>query len=165
AGGGTSIAEPMDVGEAGRMAVFADPEGAVIGLWQAKEHRGAGLVNEPNAWTWNELMCDDPEKAKQFYAGVFGWGEVTNGDGDSQYTEWQVGGRSIGGMLKKPAEMPPMTSFWTVYIQVADIEAAAKRLSELGGQVIRPPMEIDQGTFTVVTDPAGAMFNLFEVKG
>jgi predicted enzyme related to lactoylglutathione lyase len=100
AGGGHAIVEPMDVGEAGRMAMFADPEGAVIGLWEAKEHRGAGLVNEPNTWAWNELMCDEPKTAKEFYAGVFGWGEVTNGEGDNQYTEWQVGGRSIGGMLK-----------------------------------------------------------------
>jgi uncharacterized protein len=164
AAGGHGIVEAMDVGDAGRMAMFADPEGAVIGVWQAKEHRGAGLVNEPNTWAWNELMCDDPEKAKQFYAGVFGWGEVTNGEGDHQYTEWQVGGRSIGGMLKKPAEMPSMPSFWTVYIQVADIEAAAKRLADLGGQVVRPATEIEPGTFAVVTDPAGAMFNLFETK-
>jgi hypothetical protein len=164
AGGGHGIVEPMDVGEAGRMAMFADPEGAVIGLWEAKEHRGAGLVNEPNTWAWNELMCDEPKKAKEFYAGVFGWGEVTHGEGDNQYTEWQVGGRSIGGMLKKPADTPPMPSFWTVYIQVADIEVAAKRLSEVGGQVIRPPVEIEPGTFAVVTDPAGAMFNLFQTK-
>jgi predicted enzyme related to lactoylglutathione lyase len=60
--------------------------------------------------------------------------------------------------------MPPMPSFWTVYIQVADIEVASKRLSEIGGQVIRPPMEIEPGTFAVVSDPAGAMFNLFQPK-
>ena len=96
---GSVIAEPMDVGEAGRMAVFADPEGARHRAMAGQgDHKGAGLVNESNTWAWSELMCDDPEKEKEFYAGVFGWGEVTHGEGDNAPTpsgRWTAG-RSAG---------------------------------------------------------------------
>jgi len=161
AAGATTIAGAMDVGESGRLAVFADPEGAVIGLWQAKEHKGAGLVNEPGTWAWSELMCDDPESEKAFYAATFGWGAVTQGEGPGAYTEWQVKDRSVGGMMKKPMEMP---SFWGVYIAVADVHAAAKKLEQLGGTVLQPPTEIEPGVFAVASDPVGATFNLFQQK-
>jgi hypothetical protein len=159
AAGGSTIAPAMDVGEAGRLAVFADPEGAVIGLWQAGEHKGSGLVNEPGTWAWSELLCDDPESEKTFYAEVFGWGAETNGDGPGAYTEWKVSDRSVSGMMKKPMPMP---SFWGVYIAVEDINEAAKKLEELGGTVVMPATEIEPGIFAVVADPVGAMFNLFQ---
>lgn len=90
---------------------------------------------------------------------------MTNGDGAGAYTEWQVGGRSIGGMMQKPAEMPTdFPSNWVVYIMVDDIEEGIKKLGGLGGTVLRPPMEIEQGIFAVVADPVGAVFNLFQVK-
>ena len=44
--GGKALMEPFDVMDAGRMAVFADPEGAAFCVWQAKEHKGARIVNE-----------------------------------------------------------------------------------------------------------------------
>jgi hypothetical protein len=165
AAGGSAIVEPMDVGDSGRMAVFSDLDGAVIGLWQANQHKGAGLVNEPNTWGWSELLCDHPDAEKVFYGEVFGWGASTNGEGDAAYTEWQVKDRSIGGMMKKPAAMPAGSpSFWGVYLMVEDLDAATKKLEGLGGSIIQPSTEIEPGIFAVVTDPAGAVFNLFQSK-
>ena len=81
------------------------------------------------------------------------------------YTEWQVNGRSVGGMMLKPpmmpAEVPP---FWAVYFAVADTDAAAARVVELGGSVINPPMDIEPGRFAVVADPTGAVFNVIALK-
>src|SRR5918996_2200046 len=71
--GGSVHAEPFDVMEAGRMAVIADPTGAMFGVWQAGENIGAGRVNEPGALTWNELASNDVEAASNFYAELFGW--------------------------------------------------------------------------------------------
>ena len=88
-------------------------------------------------------------------------GAVTQGEGPGAYTEWQVSDRSVGGMMKKPMPMP---SFWGVYIAVEDINAAAKKLEELGGGIIQPPTEIEPGIFAVVTDPVGSMFNIFQQK-
>jgi hypothetical protein len=163
--GGATIAGPMDVSGAGRLAVISDPEGAVIGLWQAGEHKGAGLVNEPGTWAWSELLCDDPESEKAFYTDVFGWGAVTHGEGPGAYTEWHVSDRPVSGMLQKPAQMPPGSpSFWAVYIAVEDINDAAKKLEKLGGTIIQPQTEIEPGIFSVVQDPVGAMFNIFQQK-
>src|ERR687885_1328586 len=74
--GGAVLTESFDVMEAGRMAVFADPEGAAFCVWQAKEQRGARVVNEPGSLNFNGLNTRDPEGAKSFYAAVFGWGTL-----------------------------------------------------------------------------------------
>src|SRR5215470_2187429 len=88
--GGQVLMPAMDVGEAGRMAMAADPTGAVFGLWQAGEHIGASLVNEPGGLTWNELLTRDAARAREFYTDVFGYryspvegaGDYTSIDGE-----------------------------------------------------------------------------------
>jgi predicted enzyme related to lactoylglutathione lyase len=105
----------MDVMDAGRMAVFADPLGAVIGLWQPNQHTGAQVANEPGTYCWSELITTDLDASKAFYGAVFGWDAEDQGPpgGPPAYTEWKLGGKSIGGMMLKkspdmPAEMPPV---------------------------------------------------------
>ena len=75
--GGKVLMEPGDVMDAGRMAVFADPEGAVFCVWQANRHKGARVVNEHGALNFNGLNTRDPEAAKTFYGAVFGWDTLT----------------------------------------------------------------------------------------
>ena len=72
-GGGSVIVAPMDVTDLGRMAFFADPTGAVFGVWQPKAFAGADLVNEPVSLTWNEVHTRDTDTDKAFYNSVFGW--------------------------------------------------------------------------------------------
>jgi uncharacterized protein len=166
ANGGTVYVAPMDVMEAGRMAVFADPEGAAIGLWQPNQHMGAQLVNEPGTYCWSELMTDDLDAAKAFYGAVFGWDAETQGpEGPGGYTEWKVGGRSVGGMMKKPPQMPAGTPpFWGVYFAVSDADASSSRAQELGASVMMPPTDIEPGRFSVLVDPVGAVFNILALK-
>ncbi len=73
AAGGTAVVEPMDVMDIGRMAFFADPTGAVFGIWQPKTFTGADLVNEPGSLCWNEVLTRDADADKAFYPAVFGW--------------------------------------------------------------------------------------------
>ena len=94
AAGGTVIAPPFDVVDAGRMAVIADPTGAMFQLWQAKNHVGAGLVNDPGAFSWNELLTPDVEKAAAFYNKVFGW-TANKLEGEMEYTEFKLDDASI----------------------------------------------------------------------
>jgi uncharacterized protein len=163
--GGTVFVAPMDVMDVGRMAVFADPAGAVIGVWQPKSHKGAGIVNEPGTLTWNELMTTDTAAAEAFYGQVFGWGAVTHGEGAGAYTEFQIDGRSIAGMMEKPAEMPAeVPPYWGIYFAVADTDATAKRVGELGGTIMMPPRDIEPGRFAVFFDPTGAMFSVITMK-
>jgi hypothetical protein len=167
ANGGTVFMAPMDVMDAGRMAVFADSLGAVIGLWQPGQHTGAQVVNEPGTYCWSELISPDIEASKAFYGAVFGWGAADQGPegGPVAYVEWQLGGRSIGGLLPKQPEMPAdMPPFWGVYFAVADADATVARAQELGGTLHMPPTDIDPGRFAMLADPAGAMFNVLALK-
>lgn len=162
--GGAVLAGPMTVMTAGRMAVFADPGGAALAIWQPADHQGAELVNEPGALCWNELLTHDLDGARAFYASVFGWVDK-NGPG-APYAEFLVGERVVaGGMAigeNMPAEVPP---HWNVYFAVADLEESVTKVSELGGQVRRPPFDIpEMGRAAIVGGPLNEGFSLFEMK-
>ncbi|HEX8003478.1 MAG TPA: VOC family protein [Mycobacteriales bacterium] len=160
--GGTVVMGPVDVFTSGRMAVFQDPAGAFFSVWQAGDHLGAQVQDEPNALTWVELTTSDTEGAKRFYAEVFGWGEQTATEGSMPYTEFQQGGRSIAGMMAKPAEMPAeVPSYWMPYFQPADIERTVAEAAALGATVMVPPSPIPNGRFAVLADPQGAAFGLY----
>jgi predicted enzyme related to lactoylglutathione lyase len=166
AAGGTVVVEPMQVMTAGRMAVYVDPTGATFSAWEPGDHAGAQLVNEPGTLCWTELQTRDPEAAKAFYAAVFAWGSET-ATGPIPYTEWKQEGRSLGGMMPMsdqfPAEVP---SHWVVYLGAGDVDADTARAVELGGQVLVPPMDIQEGLrFSWVTDPQGAPFGLVRMSG
>jgi hypothetical protein len=165
ANGGTVLMPPMDVMEAGRMAIFADPSGAVLGVWQPGQHLGAQLANEPGTYCWSELITTDVEGSKTFYRDVFGWDSESLDGGAMPYTEWKLGGKSMGGMMPKMPEMPTeMPSLWGVYFAVADADATVTKAKEMGATLIREPMDIEPGRFAVLVDPVGAMFNVLALK-
>jgi predicted enzyme related to lactoylglutathione lyase len=157
--GGVVFVEPMDVLDVGRMAILADPTGAVIAVWQPRAHPGAGLVNEPGTFCWSELETRDVETAKKFYPAVFGWDVQTSTFGDGEYVEWKLGDRSLGGAMEMganfPASVPP---HWLVYFAVDDCDATVIRSTELGGSVVVPATDIPPGRFAVLSDPHGAAF-------
>ena len=160
--GGTVIAPPFDVMDAGRMAVIQDPTGAVFMMWQAKNTIGATIVNEPGAFSWSELVTPDVPKAGAFYKNVFGWGSETHGEGAGAYTEFTLDGNSIAGAMNPP--MPGIPPMWGIYFSVADTDATAAHALALGGTVIAPPMDIEPGRFAVLADPQGAMFNVIKMN-
>jgi predicted enzyme related to lactoylglutathione lyase len=164
--GGNVLMDAMDVMDVGRMGILQDPIGAVISVWEPKAHIGASIVNEPNTYSWSELVTTDTEKSKEFYKAVFGWGSETHGEGGPMaYTEWKIGDRSVGGMMAKPpmmpAEVPP---HWGVYFSVEGTEAAMDKVKELGGQVYMGPMDVEPGKIAVVADSQGASFNLITLS-
>ena len=90
AAGGKVVMGPFDVGDAGRMAVLADREGAVFCVWEAGATAGAQLVNEPNSWSFNDLASRDPESAIGFYGELFGWEiEGRGAEGDEGLKFWR----------------------------------------------------------------------------
>ena len=156
--GGKVVAEPFDVMEYGRMAVIQDPTGAMICVWEPKKHIGAQVVNEPGALCWAELDTTDTGAAQNFYTGLFGWGAKVS----PEYTEWQKGDLSIGGMMKIPKEWGPVPPNWLVYFASDDVDATAAKASKSGGKAIVPPQNIpDMGRFAVLADPQGAVFAVF----
>jgi hypothetical protein len=152
---GSVMMPAMDVMEAGRMAGIADPTGAALMVWQAGEHIGATLVNEPGAPCWNELISPDVEAAAAFYRQVLGWESEAMAMPDMTYTLFKVGGSQIAGGMAPPMEgMPP---HWLVYFAVDDVDAAVTTASANGGQALAEPMDTPAGRLVPLVDPQGAM--------
>jgi uncharacterized protein len=161
--GGTVMVGPMDIFESGRMLTVQDPTGAVVSLWQPKDHIGARFVNTPGAFTWNELYTRDVAKASDFYSQLLGW-EIEKMDGQD-YWLGKINGRMNCGIMALTEEFGDMPPNWSVYLSVADIEAATKKAEELGGQVHMALCEAGQvGRFSVIGDPAGATVTLIQLN-
>jgi predicted enzyme related to lactoylglutathione lyase len=164
AAGGTALAAPFDVGDQGRMAVFADPSGAVISAWQASAMRNF-LANAPNALGWVELNARGVEAAIEFYRSVFGWTTKIsdNIQGQPAYTEFQVDGESIAGAMEMNPQMPAdIPSYWTVYFDVTDVDGAYQKAIGLGASEMMEPQEYPGGRFAILRDPQGASFGLLK---
>lgn len=161
--GGKVVMPPMKIFDSGSMAVFTDSQGAAFCVWKADQHIGAELCNEPGTFSWNELATHDVEEAKRFYGQVFGWtfGE-TPGTGGMTYHVIRLGDRDIGGMLQLDAKLKGVPSHFMVYFTVTDVDAAVAKVTSTGGAVHMPPMKIAPGTFSVVADPQGAVFTVFQ---
>lgn len=163
--GGSVMMPAMDVMDQGRMAIYSDPTGAVVSVWQAGEHRGAQVCNEPNTWSWNELLTRDLDAARAFYADVFGWSYETMETPMGDYhvvAGGDEGGR--GGMMAMPPGMPDMVpNHWAVYFLSSDADATSARATELGGQIVQGPDDAPGvGRIATLHDPAGGSFMILE---
>jgi predicted enzyme related to lactoylglutathione lyase len=163
--GGKVMAGPFDVGESGRMSVIQDPTGAVFCLWQGKQTPGIGIAGVANAFCWADLNTRERDAAKKFYQGLFGWAMVPGqGKDESAYWHIQNGEQMIGGI--PPAEVlpPHIPSHWMVYYQVDSCVAMTEKAGELGARVYVNSMPVEgAGILSVLEDPQGAAFALFEV--
>ena len=179
--GGTVLIEPYDASDAGRMAMFTDPEGASFWIQQANRHKGARLVNEHATINFNDLNTRDPKSAKAFYGSVFGWQTLELQGG---FQAWTLPGygdyleREDPDLRKRNAELDAPAGFedvvaslipigddqpdarphWGVTFAVDDADTIAEKANELGGTVILPPMDAPWVRMTVIADPQGATF-------
>ena len=164
--GAKVLAPAFDVMDAGRMAVLADPGGAVFQVWQPNKHVGTRIQGENGALCWTELYTHDTRAAEKFYTQLFGWTAKTDSGNtppaNPPYTEFHLGGRGVGGMLAIQKEWGPMPPNWTPYFQVANCDASASKAGSLGANVGRKPTDIPAvGRFAMIADPQGAMFAIF----
>jgi uncharacterized protein len=187
--GGSVLVEPFDFLHACRMAVVTDPEGAAFGVWEAKEHKGARLVNDPGAVVFNGLNTRDVEGARSFYGSVFGWQTGSIGGGAEGWTlpgygDWlerehhpdlrrqmaEAGAPEgfedvVGSIIPIADDQPDTPAHWSVTFASADADATAAKATELGGRVIVPPFDAPWSTptytirITVIADPQGATFS------
>jgi uncharacterized protein len=191
AAGGRVDAGPFDLGDAGRMAVCADPAGAAFRLWQPGTLSGAQLVNAPGTWNWSDLHTRDPQGAVELYGAVFGWMAATTEFGDALM--WQLPGYgdflaerdpalrerhaepgvpagfsdAIGWLQPIPADAAPddMPSHWHVTFAVDDADATAARAAELGGAVVTEPTDAGPVRMAELADPWGAPFTVSRFQG
>lgn len=180
AAGGTVLGEPFDIMDAGRMAVLADPEGAVFCVWQPDRHKGAQVVNEHGSLNFNTLVTRDPDAAEAFYGAVFGWRRLTIPAG----VMWTLPGygdhleEKTPGLREQMAQMNAPEGFidvvaavnvvaagtaeppahWSVTFGVDDVAATAATAHELGGQVVSGPVDAPWARLATINDPQGASF-------
>lgn len=159
--GGTVVASPFDIMEAGRLAIIQDPQGAVLALWRPGAHVGARLVNDPGALCLNQLNTSDPEDAARFYTSLFGWRITQVASEPQPYWGIENAGSLNGGMMALGPGMPA-APHWLVYFTTADLDASAEVITREGGSVTVPPMAIGAGRILVARDPQGGVFALFE---
>src|SRR5689334_7912591 len=99
-------------------------------------------MENPNTgrFTWHELMATDTGAAIAFYTALFGWRaeEMDMGPG-GKYTMLYQGETPVGGAM---TAQPGMPSAWLTYIESVDTGATAKKVAELGGQVLVPPTDV-----------------------
>jgi len=161
--GGTVYGEAFDVLDSGRMAVIQDPTGAVLGAWQPRSHIGAGRVNDPGCFTWNELQTRDPETTADFYAALFGWEtEPVEQNGDLVYVTIENAGAKNGGIMPMTEQHGDAPPFWLTYFTVRSCDDAVGKVRRVGGEVLAGPLDLGAGRIAVVSDPQGAAFALFE---
>lgn len=176
--GGQVLTGPFDVENAGRMAVLADAEGAVFCVWQAKEHKGARVVNEPGSLVFNGLATRDVASAKRFYGAIFGWktfelgGDLWTLPGYGDYLETLTPGirkmtaeMDAAGFEDVVAAINPLTdnqpdtpAHWSVTFSTDDADATSAKAADLGGKIVVPPFDAPYVRTAVLEDPQGAMF-------
>lgn len=158
--GGKVVMAPFDVFDAGRMAIISDSTGGVVTLWQPRRHCGAGVKYEPGAVAWCELMTTDPAAAASFYTELLGLDSARQTMPHGvEYTVLMAAGEPAAGIMALPDELraqqiPP---HWSVYFQVADVDATVAAVTAGGGAVNMPPTDIPTvGRVAFVRDPQGA---------
>jgi len=165
AAGGTVAMPAFDVRNQGKMAVFQDPSGAFISAWQPSAMPGF-TADQANTFGWAELNARGLAKAIPFYTSVFGWTTRVSpaGAGGPEYTEFQLDGESIAGAMEMnpmvPAQVP---SYWMIYFNVEDVDAAYAKALGAGAREMLPPQEFPGGRFAIIGDPQGATFGLLKM--
>ncbi|MFI9510405.1 VOC family protein [Nocardia sp. NPDC052566] len=162
--GGRLVVPAFDVMEFGRMFVAADPTGAVFAVWQARGHNGAAWYSEHGGYVWNELHTHDFDAAKKFYRDIFGYTYTDFDLGDEKYVTFTPPARteSVGGISDDSAARGEPAAYWLTWFQFDDVDAGAKRATELGGTVLQPPTDSPVGRSTLITAPQGEVFGIID---
>ncbi|HYC89863.1 MAG TPA: VOC family protein [Thermoanaerobaculia bacterium] len=123
-------------------------------------------AHAPGTFCWIELGTSDAAGARAFYTQLFGWGvnEFPMGDMGTYYI-FQKNGADSAAMYQIGPQQEGMPPNWLSYVAVASADATTEKARSLGGTVINGPFDVyDMGRMTVLQDPQGAMFAVWETK-
>lgn len=121
-----------------------------------------------NMFSWVDLATTDPEAAKSFYEGLFGWRafDIPLGD-DNFYAMFQIDGYNVAGMgkLSEEDQAQGVPTVWSSYINHSNLDAVAERVKNAGGSLVMGPMDVfESGRMAFFQDPAGGMFGVWQPK-
>jgi hypothetical protein len=159
--GATVIHPAEEVSDGWYAALVRDPTGAAFSVVEASLDVGIEARSATGSLGCCELLTNHRADAVRFYADAFGWSARI--DADTSYTSFFLGGEPVAGLRTSPEQVPHASpSVWLPFFRVPDPEVAAAAAATLGGSVIVPAHRIDSQFFSVVEDPAGAMFAVLE---
>ncbi len=164
--GGTVRLAPTEIPTVGDWAVVADPQGALIGLFEPDGAAPAGGETPGvGEFSWHELMAADYKAAFEFYREIFQWEKIREFDMGlmGMYFIFGKNGQTYGGMFNRTPDMPAPN--WLSYVRVPDVHRAANEVTRLGGKVVMGPTEVPGGDWIAqCIDAQGATFALHTPK-
>jgi len=158
--GAKLLAGPFDVMTFGRMAVLQDPTGAAFCIWQPKDHTGTTVAGETGTLCWADLSTPDPDRAKAFYEGLFGWKIGPAESFPPDYQLIQSDAETIGGVPPAAFRNPQTPPHWMLFFLAGDVDGLAAKTKALGGAEYLPPTSMGGARFSVLADPQGAAFSV-----
>jgi predicted enzyme related to lactoylglutathione lyase len=165
AAGGRLFSPPKNLPDRGTQALFADAEGAILGLMHSSTGDPGEYLPQLGDWTWAELFARDPAAASRFYHGVIGYEPVVDNRGDDGHSSFVLvsGGYSRASVNQVPAR-PKAHPVWLLFVRVAHIKDTVALAVSLGGRVVVPPGTGSTGNWrAVIADPTGAHLGVVEL--
>lgn len=159
--GGTVGVGPLSTGDEGRLAMAADPAGAVFGIWQSERLAGADLAGVPGAVAWSELWTAETALIAKFYEVVFGLDAERSRGGEPDRVVLTAGRRPVAGVRGMGSRLPrDRGAHWLTYFATDDPDRTVTRATALGARVVDPPGDSRYGRMATLIDPEGAAFAL-----
>ena len=161
---GAAVVTPAaDTRNLARTAVLRDPAGGLLGLWEARDHQGAALLDEPGSLWWAELLTREVAVAKTFYSNLLGWRAVDTLKYGIRYSVFKAGDESLAGLLPIGADWGAVSPYWQVLFAVKDCDALVARAKTAGGSLVFGPNDVpNAGRAAIVSDPHDAVFVLMQ---
>ena len=153
---------PMVVGPFGSMATCTDPTGAMFSFWQAGQHIGFQVSDEPGSTTWYELYSPDAKRARDFYAALLG-ATADPMPGEMEYYVLKHGETMLGGIMQMDPAGGALLPQWGIYFAVANADESAALISRLGGKVLGAVQDSPYGRIAEAADPSGAEFKVIQL--
>jgi predicted enzyme related to lactoylglutathione lyase len=161
---GKQLMEPRDIAFHGRMAIAADPNGAVFGLWQAGDHIGTERTTDPGTLVWSEALSEDYETARRFYISVFGYRAEEIGGHETQYSALYAADKPVAGAGRLHPDFPAGTPpHWLPYFAAHNTDQTIDQVTQTGGKLLGEPLDTDFGRMAVLADPEGARFAIIQL--
>jgi uncharacterized protein len=114
---------------------------------------------------WVDLMAQDQRAALDFYKDLFGWSGEPGPAEFGGYAMMQQAGKPVAGIgpaMPAAEGMPAPPHVWTTYLSSDDADGSAKRITDAGGTVMVPPMDVGtEGRMMIAVDPTGAVFGVW----
>lgn len=162
--GGTNAFEVKTLSGVAVVGVATDPGGAKVGYWQPLGHPGFGVVGEPGAPAWFEVVARDFAASLAFYERAFDWTTTVESDTDEfRYRVAAHGDDQFAGIMDATSLPPGVPGYWLVYFGVADVDAAVDAAAHHGGGVAQPAADSPYGRTAELNDPTGAVFKVIAV--